>query len=91
MRGDGDADLVGHFEPAAAFERFLGEKDVHMPFEGKALLVGQQLYIRHVAIDEGTKLRRKRFFAELLATCGGEEEVEHVGSLGPKRGADRID
>ena len=57
---DGNADLVGEFEPTAAFEVLLGKEDLRMPEQLSLVLRREATKERNVALDDALPLGRKR-------------------------------
>jgi hypothetical protein len=76
LRRDRELDLVGQLEPAAPFERLLGQEDPDEPLELLSIRVVELGEVGDVLREDGALGRSERRFAEQGAPAV-LEEVEH--------------
>lgn len=72
--GNGDLDLIGHFEAATALEVFLSDEDLDGFPQFLLLGPGQPLVVGDVALDDGQPGRGERLRPEAMTASGLESE-----------------
>lgn len=69
LRCDGDAHLVGNFEPVATDKRFLGDEYLDVPLEFELQNRWQPMKIGNAVLEDTLPRRRKRQAAQLRAAA----------------------